>query len=123
MGAVREAVTAHLWPKEKVHFESFSAEGTNAALGLEDAEFEVTIRSTGQVLRVPRGQSVLNVLRRNGLKVPSDCEAGSCGTCLTRVCEGEPEHRDSFFTGEPAGAGRMLVCVSRAKSRKLVLDL
>lgn len=123
MGAVREAVTTHLWPKEKVHFESFSAEGTNAALGLEDAEFEVTIRSTGQVLRVPRGQSVLNVLRRNGLKVPSDCEAGSCGTCLTRVCEGEPEHRDSFFTQEPAGAGRMLVCVSRAKSRKLVLDL
>jgi vanillate O-demethylase ferredoxin subunit len=123
MKAVREAASANQWPKEKVHFESFSAEGTAAALGVEDSEFEVTIRSTGQVLRVPRGQTVLNVLRRNGLKVPSDCEAGSCGTCLTRVCEGQPEHRDSFFTQEPAGQGRMLVCVSRAKSRRLVLDL
>jgi vanillate O-demethylase ferredoxin subunit len=123
MRAVREAASATQWPKEKVHFESFSAEGTAAALGVEDSDFEVTIRSTGQVLRVPRGQSVLNVLRRNGLKVPSDCEAGSCGTCVTRVCEGQPEHRDSFYTQEPAGEGRMLVCVSRAKSRRLVLDL
>lgn len=124
MKAVREAATAHAWPKEKVHFESFTAEGTGAALGAEDADFEVAIRSTGQVLRVPRGQSVLNVLRRNGLKVPSDCEAGNCGTCVTRVCEGQPEHRDSFFTAsEPAGDQRMLVCVSRAKSKRLVLDL
>ncbi|XXF77849.1 PDR/VanB family oxidoreductase [Myxococcaceae bacterium GXIMD 01537] len=124
MKAVREAAAVHQWPKEKVHFESFTAEGTNAALGTEDAEFEVHIRSTGQVLRVPRGQTVLNVLRRNGLKVPSDCEAGSCGTCLTRVCEGVPEHRDSFFSAqEPAGEQRMLVCVSRARSKRLVLDL
>lgn len=124
MKAVREAATFHQWPREKVHFESFTAEGAGAALSAEDTEFDVTIRSTGQVLRVPRGQSVLNVLRRNGLKVPSDCEAGSCGTCVTRVCEGQPEHRDSFFTpGEPAGDGRMLICVSRAKSKQLVLDL
>lgn len=123
MRAVREAATQNQWPREKVHFESFSAGGVNVALGVEDSEFEVSIRSTGQVLRVPRGQSVLNVLRRNGVRVPSDCEAGTCGTCLTRVCEGQPEHRDSFFTHEPAGDRRMLVCVSRAKSKRLVLDL
>ena len=124
MGAVRAAAARYGWPPEKVHFESFTAAGVNAALGLEDGEFEVAIRSTGAVLRVPRGQSVLNVLRRNGLRVPSACEAGSCGTCLTRVCEGVPDHRDSFFGGDrPAGQDRMLVCVSRARSRRLVLDL
>jgi vanillate O-demethylase ferredoxin subunit len=124
MQAVRAAVLQHRWPPEKTHFESFTAAGVNTALGAEDSEFEVTIRSTGAVLQVPKGQSVLQVLRLNGLEVPSDCEAGSCGTCLTRVCDGEPEHRDSFFGGpEQAGQGRMLVCVSRARSRRLVLDL
>ena len=124
MGAVRKAALRHGWPGEKLHFESFTAQGVNTALGLENSEFEVAIRSTGVVLPVPNGQSVLNVLRRNGLQVPSDCEAGTCGTCLTGICEGEPEHRDSFFTGpEQAGSKRMLVCVSRARSRRLVLDL
>lgn len=123
MKAVRDAATLHRWPWEKVHFESFTAEGATAASGKEDSDFEVSIRSTGQVLRVPAGQSVLNVLRRNGMRVPSDCEAGSCGTCLTRVCDGEPDHRDTFFQQEPAGDKRMLICVSRARSRRLVLDL
>jgi vanillate O-demethylase ferredoxin subunit len=124
MRAVLAAATQHAWPRDKVHFESFSADGITPASSREDSEFEVAIRSTGAVFPVPKGQSVLNVLRRNGLKVPSDCETGSCGTCLTRICDGEPDHRDSFFAGpEPAGQGRMLVCVSRAKSRRLVLDL
>lgn len=123
MKAVRDAATHYQWPWEKVHFESFTAEGASAATGREDTDFEVTIRSTGQVLRVPAGQTVLNVLRRNGLRVDSDCEAGSCGTCVTRVCEGQPDHRDTFFQQEPAGDQRMLVCVSRARSRRLVLDL
>jgi vanillate O-demethylase ferredoxin subunit len=124
MGAVRKAALRHGWPGEKLHFESFTAQGVNTALGLENSEFEVAIRSTGVVLPVPNGQSVLNVLRLNGLQVPSECEAGTCGTCLTGICEGEPEHRDSFFTGpEQAGSKRMLICVSRARSRRLVLDL
>ncbi|MFP2903842.1 PDR/VanB family oxidoreductase [Pyxidicoccus sp. 3LFB2] len=123
MKAVRDAATHHKWPWEKVHFESFTAEGTRAATGLVDHDFEVTIRSTGQVLKVPAGQSVLNVLRRNGVRVESDCEAGSCGTCITRVCDGQPEHRDTFFQQEPAGDKRMLVCVSRSRSKRLVLDL
>jgi vanillate O-demethylase ferredoxin subunit len=106
-----------------VHFEAFTADAATAASGKQDTDFEVSIRSTGQVLRVPSGQSVLNVLRRNGLRVPSECEAGACGTCLTRVCDGEPDHRDSFFQQEPAGDKRMLICVSRARSRRLVLDL
>ncbi|MBU8896687.1 oxidoreductase [Corallococcus sp. H22C18031201] len=123
MKAAREAATLHKWPWEKVHFESFTAEGIGAASGHEEQDFEVVIRSTGQVVRVPAGQSVLNVLRAHGLTVPSDCEAGSCGTCLTRVCEGTPEHRDTFFGGMSADDSRMLVCVSRARSRRLVLDL
>jgi vanillate monooxygenase ferredoxin subunit len=67
---------------------------------------------------------VLQVLRQNGLRVPSDCEAGTCGACVTRVLDGQPEHRDTFLPEPRRAACRdMLVCVSRARSRQLVLDL
>jgi vanillate monooxygenase ferredoxin subunit len=71
---------------------------------------------------VPPGMSILNVLRTNGVQVPSDCESGTCGTCLTGLLGGEPDHRDCFL--EAAQRGRnILVCVSRARSRRLELDL
>lgn len=124
MRAVHEATLRHQWPREKVHFEAFSAEATGAISGQADTEFEVVIRSTGATYPVPPGQTVLNVLRQNGLRIQSDCEAGTCGTCLTRVLDGDPEHRDTFLPEAQRAACRgMLVCVSRARSRRLVLDL
>ncbi len=124
MKGVRDAALHHQWPREKVHFEAFTAEGTGAISDRADTEFQVVVRSTGAAYPVPPGKTVLNVLRTNGLCVPSDCEAGSCGTCLTNVLEGEPDHRDTFLSEPQRHACRnMLVCVSRARSRKLVLDL
>lgn len=124
MRAVREACTQHGWPREKVHFEAFSAEGAGAFGAQADSAFEVIVRSSGACLPVPPGQSVLQVLRSNGLRVPSVCETGTCGTCLTPVLEGQPEHRDTFLPEAQRTACRtMLVCVSRARSRTLVLDL
>ncbi len=124
MKAVREASVHHQWPSEKVHFEAFTAEATGAISARADSEFQVVVRSTGAAYPVPAGQTVLNVLRKNGLRVPSDCEAGSCGTCLTHVLEGEPDHRDTFLSEPQRNTCRnMLLCVSRARSRKLVLDL
>ncbi|MFY0572332.1 PDR/VanB family oxidoreductase [Archangium lansingense] len=124
MRAVREASVHHQWPNEKVHFEAFTAEATGAISNRADTEFNVVIRSTGATYPVPPGQTVLNVLRKNGLRVQSDCEAGTCGTCLTRVLDGDPDHRDTFLAEPQRNTCRnMLVCVSRARSRKLVLDL
>ncbi len=124
MRAVRQASNHHQWPREKVHFEAFSAEGTGAIGDGADTEFQVVIRSTGATYPVPPGKTILNVLRQNGLQVPSSCEAGTCGTCLTHVLEGEPEHRDTFLSEPQRILGcNMLLCVSRARSRKLVLDL
>jgi vanillate monooxygenase ferredoxin subunit len=122
MGAVREAALAGGWPQEAVHFESFTAEPLVASAS--DDGFEVVVRSTGQVLPVPRGKSILNVLLEAGLMVPSSCESGTCGTCQTNVLEGEADHRDSVLTDEEKRAGRcMMVCVSRARSKRLTLDL
>ncbi|MBN6040212.1 oxidoreductase [Amycolatopsis sp. 195334CR] len=86
--------------------------------------FEVELARTGAVLGVPAGRSILEVVEEAGVPVLSSCQEGTCGTCETPVLSGEPEHRDSVLTGEERQAGdTMMICVSRACSPRLVLDL
>jgi ferredoxin len=66
----------------------------------------------------------LDALDDAGVPVPSSCREGTCGTCETTVLEGEVEHRDSILTDEERTSGNtMMVCVSRARSARLVLDV
>lgn len=52
------------------------------------------------------------------------CEQGVCGTCLTRVIEGIPDHKDLYLTPEEQAANDQFTpCCSRSKSARLVLDL
>jgi vanillate O-demethylase ferredoxin subunit len=119
MTAVGEA-TAH-WAPGHVHFEWFSAPGGEAA---PNQAFEVELRRSGMTLTVPPDRSILQVLRDHGLDVPSSCEEGVCGTCETRVLAGEPEHRDMLLSpAERAANSTMMICISRARSGRLVLDL
>ena len=69
-------------------------------------------------------QSLLDALKTVGIRVPVSCEQGVCGTCLCTVLDGEPEHRDAYLTDEERVANdQILVCCSRARSARLVLDL
>jgi len=64
------------------------------------------------------------VLKDHGIEILTSCEQGVCGTCITRVLEGEPDHRDMYFTDEEkAKNDQFTPCCSRAKSKTLVLDL
>jgi vanillate O-demethylase ferredoxin subunit len=73
---------------------------------------------------VPSDQRVIDVLAAHGVEVPVSCESGVCGTCLTRVLEGTPDHRDSFLTDSERQANDQFTpCCSRACSPLLVLDL
>ena len=64
------------------------------------------------------------VLLSHGLDVQVSCQSGVCGTCLTRVIEGKPDHRDMVQTAtEKAGNGKIALCCSRAKTRKLLIDI
>ncbi|WP_121703989.1 PDR/VanB family oxidoreductase [Streptomyces sp. E5N298] len=88
------------------------------------AEFEVVLARSGRTVVVPPGVSVLDAVREAGVEVLYSCTEGTCGTCETEVVEGEPDHRDSVLTEEERAAGEtMLVCVSRCRGRRLVLDL
>lgn len=109
------------WPEAQVHREYFAAAPQTADVA---GEFEVQLSSSGKVFVVPPNKSITTVLAENGIDIPVSCEQGVCGTCLTHVLEGEPEHLDSFLTDkERARNDQMLPCCSRAKSRKLVLDM
>jgi vanillate O-demethylase ferredoxin subunit len=109
-------------PLHAIHREYFSAD--SVALAGPQEEFEVELVRSGKKLLVPPESSVLDVLRCNGIAIESSCEEGVCGTCLTHVRGGEPDHRDSFLSeSERASCDKMLVCVSRAKSPKLLLEL
>jgi ferredoxin len=85
---------------------------------------QVVCETAGRVLLVPAGTSILQAVRDAGLDVTAPCADGLCGTCETRVLEGRPDHRDALLTAEEHACGdTMLICVSRARSLRLVLDL
>jgi len=115
--AVRD-MTGH-WPASRIHFESFI--DAAAAQTPADTEFQVRLARSGITVRVPPGASMLESMRAAGAEVPSSCESGTCGTCKTRLIEGEPDHRDLVLTDEEKGE-YIMVCVSRAKSSLLVVD-
>ncbi len=110
------------WPMGALHLERFAPKELDP--DLVDTEFEVELSSSGEVLTVPADQSIFVTLREAGVDILGSCLEGTCGTCETGVLEGEIDHRDSILNAaEQAANDCMMVCVSRAKSPKLVLDL
>jgi ferredoxin len=88
------------------------------------AFLEVVCETAGRVLQVPPGTSILEAVRDAGLEVTLPCADGLCGRCETGVLDGVPEHRDALLTAEEHAFGdTMLICVSRARTPRLVLDL
>jgi ferredoxin len=85
---------------------------------------EVVCETAGRVLQVRPGTSILEAVRAAGLEVTRPCADGLCGRCETRVRDGEPDHRDSLLSADEQAFGdTMLICVSRARTPRLVLDL
>jgi vanillate O-demethylase ferredoxin subunit len=115
-----ESATAH-WTPGHAHFEWFAAP---AGEWPPNQPIEVELAKSGRTYGVPANRSILHVLRENGVDIPCACEEGVCGSCETAVLGGEPQHRDLLLSPEERAANRsMMVCVSRANSRRLVLDL
>lgn len=121
MEAVLTAARNEGWQEERLHFEFFGAELTKATT---NQSFQVKLASSGRVITVAQDQSVIDALAQQGVEIPTSCEQGVCGTCLTRVLDGEPDHRDMYLTSkEQAANNQFLPCCSRSRSPLLVLDL
>jgi phthalate 4,5-dioxygenase reductase subunit len=118
MDAVRD-MTGH-WPEDAVHFEDFGSDLVRPRA--DDTPFTVRLGAAGEALEVPVGSTILEVLRAHGRKLPSSCESGTCGTCRTRYLAGEVDHRDLVLSPAERKSA-LMICVSRATSGTLVLDL
>lgn len=110
------------WPEEAVQIERFRpSEDINHA---GDTSFEVELKHSGQVVTVAPGQSIADALEAINVHIPRSCNEGTCGTCITRLLAGTPDHRDSFLRPKQREEGkRIMACCSRALSPRLVLDL
>jgi ferredoxin-NADP reductase len=112
------------WPAGALHLERFSAKPQPEPAAGEEAPFEVVCQRSGLTVTVPPGTSIIDALDEQGVSVLSSCLEGVCGTCETPVLEGIPDHRDSLLSEDEREANEyMMVCVSRSKSDRLVLDL
>lgn len=121
MDAVLNVARDAGWSEAQLHYEFFTA-GSMKSDG--DGSFEVKLASSGRTVVVAKDKSVAQALAEAGVEIQTSCEQGVCGTCLTRVLEGEPDHRDVFLTPQERQANDQFIpCCSRAKSALLVLDL
>ncbi len=121
MDAVAEAAQQLGWPAAQLHREVFQAEVVDSS---GDAPFEVQLAQSGRSVTVAPGTSIVQALAAIGVSVMTSCEQGICGTCLTNVLDGTPDHRDQYLTDEERAEGKQILpCCSRSKSARLVLDL
>ncbi|MET8202097.1 PDR/VanB family oxidoreductase [Micromonospora taraxaci] len=109
------------WPPGRLHVERFTPPATT---GGEETTIEVELVLSGKTLTVPPGTPILQAVEEAGVSVLSSCREGTCGTCETPVLDGVPDHRDSLLTAQERAAGdTMMICVSRARTPRLVLEL
>jgi ferredoxin-NADP reductase len=125
--ALLSAVEQHSthWPAGILHIERFAAKAPTAEEVAEALDrFEVVCQRSGASFELTSDQSILEVLEEEGIPILGSCYEGVCGTCEARVLEGTPDHRDSVLTDAEKAAGEvMLICVSRSRTERLVLDL
>jgi phthalate 4,5-dioxygenase reductase subunit len=117
MDSVRD-MTGH-WPDSAVHFEDFVGASAPRA---DDKPFEVKLARSRKRYEIAAGVSILDTLRQHGHVLASSCESGTCGTCRTRFTDGEPDHRDLVLSDQEKKS-EIMICVSRAKSPTLTLDI
>jgi vanillate O-demethylase ferredoxin subunit len=117
ISAVQKTCANRGWPDKNVHFESFST--------VQDEQFPLTVElsRSGRTLNVAPDQTILEALLAADIAVDYDCGIGECGSCVTKVLEGVPIHKDVCLSMRDKEDGDFCTCVSWARTSKLVLDL
>lgn len=113
-----KAISGH-WPEGRVNFEDFKPV---EIIREDDVEFDVELAKSGMTVTVPADRSILEAVRDSGIPTVSSCESGTCGTCKTRLIAGDVDHRDMVLMDEEKD-DYIMICISRARSGNLVIDL
>ena len=113
-----KAISGH-WPEGRVNFEDFKPV---EIIRPDDVEFDVELAKSGKTVTVPADRSILEAVRDSGIPTVSSCESGTCGTCKTRLISGDVDHRDMVLMDDEKD-DYIMICISRAGSGNLVIDL
>lgn len=109
--AVRTARDEHV--DAPLHYERFSPPPV-----VDGIPFELELARSRRVLSVPANRSALAVMLDREPATAYSCQQGFCGTCKVKVLAGDVDRRGRTVEGDD----EMLVCVSRAKSGRVVID-
>lgn len=115
--AVSSAGEAAGWPRGRIHHEGFGP-----SQRVDDRGIEVHLERSDITVTVAPGETILDAILSAGVWAPFECRRGSCGSCMTRVSAGEPDHRDVCLS-DVLRETYMCTCVSRARSSHLTLEL
>ncbi|WP_291994069.1 2Fe-2S iron-sulfur cluster-binding protein [Candidatus Accumulibacter sp. ACC003] len=119
LDTARDAAATHGIAADRLRFERFHVPARP-----DDRPVQVVLRGSGRTLAVAAGQSILDAVQAAGIAAAAGCRSGNCGSCAVKVLAGTPDHRDSALSDRQRdSAGLMCICVSRAKSETLTLDL
>ncbi len=122
MALVKNVAGLAGWPPDHVHLEYFSVDAN--AFDTSGGAFKVELRQSGRILTVAADQTIIEAMEMAGITPLTSCEQGVCGTCMTTVIEGQPDHRDHYLNDLEKDGGKVIMpCVSRCKGKRLVLDL
>ncbi|MGP3977271.1 2Fe-2S iron-sulfur cluster-binding protein [Streptomyces sp. 8N114] len=116
------AVMRTACPHGRLYTERFAAADRPAPEA--DEPFDAELTRSGEVVRVEPGHSLLEAIREVEPTLDFSCADGVCGSCETRVVGGTPEHRDSVLHEHERDRRDVIYpCVSRARGRRIALDL
>lgn len=129
MNAVRQICAARGVAPDRYVEESFGAAAPAEAAPASPpadteaaATFKVTFAKQGKTLDVRADQTVLSAARQGGLKLPTSCGNGVCGTCKSKLLSGQVDMKHAGgIRQREVDAGFFLPCCSKALS-ELVVD-
>jgi ferredoxin-NADP reductase len=103
----------------RIRYERFSA----AAI-IDSQPIKVELRRSGKQIEVSADQSILDAMLDAGIEAAYSCRTGSCKTCVVKLLEGEPDHRDAALSETEREQNQLFCpCISRAQGDRLVLDI
>ena len=110
------------WKDDNLHKEVFNAEPI--VLDESDKSFTLNLVRSGISFDIPADKTVLEVLEAADIELDTSCEQGVCGSCITKVISGTPDHRDQFLTdSEKSLNNQFTPCCSRSLTDSLSIDL
>nr|WP_232328065.1 PDR/VanB family oxidoreductase [Kibdelosporangium sp. MJ126-NF4]CEL16512.1 Flavodoxin reductases (ferredoxin-NADPH reductases) family 1; Vanillate O-demethylase oxidoreductase [Kibdelosporangium sp. MJ126-NF4] len=108
-------------PHGTLHVERFAA---RSRTGSEpNKPFDAELRRSKVTVRVSADRTLLAAIQEVNPALPSSCVDGLCGSCVTPVLAGTPDHRDDVLQPHERDRTDLIYpCVSRAHGQRLVLD-